>query len=167
MHGSDYGPDGEENLGYFRSFDSLLDDTDMEGNCANAGTEWKQNEMYPCLYKNQTYGTAITGLVHSDSKNLIPISLQVNATSEPDIREGNDPSLFQATLLIGIGMDGDLKQGTYVVSRFDGIDDFKNQNRSAAYEVECEQDRTTPLEFVDEVLFLSSSSVYYTVEKQA
>ncbi|GMH64999.1 hypothetical protein TL16_g04092 [Triparma laevis f. inornata] len=161
VHGSDYSPDGDENLGYFRTFDSLLDDTDMQGNCANAGTEWKQNEMYPCLYKNQTYGTAITGLVNS--KNLISTSLQVNATSEPDVREGNDPVLFQATLLIGV--ESGISKGSYVVSRFDGIDDFKNQKRSAAYEVECEEDSTEPLEHVDKVLFLSSSSVYYTVEK--
>jgi len=62
VHGSDYTPDGTANLGYFRTLDSLLDDTDMQGDCANAGTEWKQNEKYPCILEKQTYAMAITGI---------------------------------------------------------------------------------------------------------
>ena len=36
VHGSDYSPDGEKNLGYFRPFNSLVDTVDMEGNCKDA-----------------------------------------------------------------------------------------------------------------------------------
>lgn len=36
QHGSDYSPDGANNTGYFRSFDSLIDTVDMDGNCKYA-----------------------------------------------------------------------------------------------------------------------------------
>ena len=36
VHGSDYAPDGADNLGYFRRMDSLVDTTDMNGNCSEA-----------------------------------------------------------------------------------------------------------------------------------
>jgi hypothetical protein len=163
VHGSDYGPDGEDNLGYFRTFASLLDDTDMKGNCADAGTEWKQNEMFPCINNNITYGTAITGLDGFDPITSVPTSLIVNATAEPDIREGNAPAIFQATLLIGV--DGGLTEGSYSISRFDGVDEFREGKRSAVYRVDVEEAQSEPLEFVDEETFLSSSSVYFTVEK--
>lgn len=165
VHGSDYGPDGQDNLGYFRTFASILDDTNMKGNCADAGTEWKQNEMFPCINSNITYGTAITGLdgLGFDPIMSVPTALLVNSTSEPDIREGNDPAIFQATLLIGVDLG--LASGTYLVSRFDGVDEFREGRRSAVYEVEVEEARAQPLEWVDSVTFLSSSAVYYTVEK--
>ncbi len=36
VHGSDYAPDGKDNLGYFRTFNSMPDGKDMDGNCKNA-----------------------------------------------------------------------------------------------------------------------------------
>ena len=48
MHGSDYAPDGDKNLGYFRRFDSLVDTVAMDGNCSSAQPGYGFNEMYPC-----------------------------------------------------------------------------------------------------------------------
>ena len=130
---------------------------------ASLTPQWKQNEMYPCVNSNITYGTAITGLDGFDPIISVPTSLVVNATEEPDIREGNNPAIFQATLLIGV--DDGLAEGIYFVSRFDGVDEFRTGKRSAVYEVDVEEAQAEPLEFVDDVSFLSSRSVYYTVER--
>jgi hypothetical protein len=44
------------NYGYFRAFNTLLDDKDMKGNCKDAGDHYGTNEMYPCIYDQLTYG---------------------------------------------------------------------------------------------------------------
>ena len=36
VHGSDYGPDGKQNLGYFRNINDFNDTTAMNGSCKNA-----------------------------------------------------------------------------------------------------------------------------------
>jgi hypothetical protein len=36
VHTSDYAPDGSANTGYYRRFDSLIDTTEMNGNCSAA-----------------------------------------------------------------------------------------------------------------------------------
>jgi hypothetical protein len=63
VHGSNYAPDGDQNLGYFRKFHSLPDSTDMDGNCKDAQPGWGKNEMYPCIYDQQNWGAALKGLV--------------------------------------------------------------------------------------------------------
>ena len=113
-HGSDYAPDGEKNLGYFRNFSSLLDDLDMEGNCALAGSAYKQNEMYPCIYDQLTFGYAITGPALSNDKEK-PTMLYVNSTTEPNIRKGEPSSYYQGKVVI----EG-LRKGTkYDLYRWD------------------------------------------------
>jgi len=62
VHGSNYIPDGKDNLGYFRKFNSLPDSAEMDGNCKDAQPEWKRNEMYPCLFDQQNWGAALFGL---------------------------------------------------------------------------------------------------------
>jgi hypothetical protein len=41
---------------------TLEDSTSMDGNCAKAGHGWGQNEAYPCIDSNVTYGLAVSGL---------------------------------------------------------------------------------------------------------
>ena len=105
VHASDYGPDGEDNFGYFREFSTLLDTTDMEGNCAEAGDQWKQNEMFPCIYFNETYGTAIQGVKPCNKgsfkgKVTVPVNLLIDSISEPDLRSGAFPVEFHGSLVI-------------------------------------------------------------------
>lgn len=81
VHGSDYAPDGAQNKGYFRSFSSLVDTVDMNGNCKDA-TE-RDNEMYPCVPDDVDYGYAITGVVDPAGK-ILPVSLSVQVKNEPN-----------------------------------------------------------------------------------
>jgi hypothetical protein len=114
VHGSDYSPDGAANFGYFRTLDSLLDDTRMEGNCLNAGDGYGKNEMYPCIYNDLTYGYAIEGLVN-DRAGDVPVSVVLDNTEEPDVREDVPAEMITASLIIE-GNDDSL----YTVYRFDG-----------------------------------------------
>lgn len=50
VHGSDYSPDGNMNKGYYRTFNSMVDTKEMNGNCKHAQPGWGKNEMYPCIY---------------------------------------------------------------------------------------------------------------------
>jgi len=63
VHGSNYEPDGDKNLGYFRKFSSLPDSADMDGNCKDAQPGWGKYEMYPCIYDQKNWGAALIGLV--------------------------------------------------------------------------------------------------------
>jgi hypothetical protein len=47
---------------YYRPMGTLEDSTSMAGNCAKAGHGWGQNEAYPCIDSNVTYGLAVSGL---------------------------------------------------------------------------------------------------------
>ena len=123
VHASDYAPDGTDNAGYHRPFNSLVDDTTMEGNCADAQAGWGENEMYPCINNDLTYGTAITGINDKNVKT-ISVNLVINSISEPDIREDVDPSAFTGTLEFA-NLD---EAKTYAVYRFDSIDSFVSSN---------------------------------------
>lgn len=112
VHGSDYAPDGEANTGYFRRFDSLVDTTDMAGNCSLAIPVWGKNEMYPCLDLVHSFGFAVTGLARGPT---MPISMTVDTLNEPDVAAGDPPGPLTATVTVS-----DLEVGhRYLLYRFD------------------------------------------------
>ena len=180
-HGSGYSPDGEENLGYFRPLNSLLDGLEMDGNCAAAQEGWKKNEMYPCLYDQQTFGYSLTGLTCGQSVDQeqgpnFPVTLYVNNTVEPNIREGEDAVSLQGRVVVS-----GLKTGsTYFLYRWDGVDTFPNvastpagcgHSREAVMKLyeNSEYSHKTKFvaqgdvyDFVDTALFLSSGSARYS-----
>lgn len=70
---------------YYRTFESLQDSTDLDGNCKDAQAGFGKNEMYPCFYEQVTYGLAINGL-----KTLAPtqrVAIDVDSQTEPNVRE--------------------------------------------------------------------------------
>lgn len=90
VHGSDYAPDGDANLGYFRKMTSMVDTVKMDGNCKDASPIFGQNEMYPCFDDQQNYGTSIKGL--RDPKNqLLPLYITSPIIDEPNVRLGAQP----------------------------------------------------------------------------
>ena len=90
VHGSDYSPDGNQNKGYFRSFNSMVDTLKMDGNCKNAQVGWKKNEMYPCFYDQENYGAALTGLL-DPKKKLMPLYLTTPYLGEPNTTDAGGP----------------------------------------------------------------------------
>eukprot|EP00759_Apiculatamorpha_spiralis_P031902 PhF_6_TR33626/c0_g1_i1/m.49112 len=114
VHSSDYAPDGDRNLGYFRRFDSLVDTTAMNGNCSLAQPIWMRNEMYPCLERNFSFGYAITGLVRAGG---LRVSVDVGSVSEPNVRDHQLPVNFTS---VSVTCYGVVQGQTYTVFRFDG-----------------------------------------------
>ena len=55
--------------------------------------------MFPCLYYNDNYGAAITGLV--DPLNLRkPLAIMFESIYEPNVRVGEDPEDLTAFIKI-------------------------------------------------------------------
>ena len=48
---------------YYRPMSTLEDSVKMDGNCANAGSGFGRNEMYPCFDEKVTYGLATKVIV--------------------------------------------------------------------------------------------------------
>lgn len=177
-HGSGYSPDGEANMGYFRPMISLLDDLKMEGNCAVAHEGWMQNEMYPCLYENQTFGYALKGIECGFDTELRlgqPLTLFVNNTKEPNIRDGEEAVYLQGEVVISNLLVG----SRYAIYRWDNyktfpfstvngcenssIEDIKKIYENSQYSniIEFVADGNS-YEYLDSELFLSSGSVLYS-----
>lgn len=166
-HGSDYSPDGDKNLGYFRAFSTLLDGTAMETNCRDAQPGYGKNEMYPCIYYDTVYGYSITGLQQESGSSsnadngMMPLVLYVNSTSEPDIIEGEEPAAFQGHVVVS-----SLQNGTdYFIYRWDDIYAYpKNPSTFATSDYSYKYAFTaagSEYEMFDEHLFMSDTSVIY------
>ena len=75
----------------------------MEGNCKNAQPVFGKRDGFPCIYYNDTYGAAITGLV--DPLNLRkPLTITLKSIGgkyniyEPNVRTGEDPIDLEALI---------------------------------------------------------------------
>ena len=80
LHASD-----QDYMPYYRRMSTLEDSLKMDGNCADAGSGFGQNEMYPCIDKDVTYGLSVTGLAVTGAADLPRVSLVVDTTYEPDV----------------------------------------------------------------------------------
>lgn len=79
---------------YYRSFQSLPDDTSMKGNCAHS-----DYPGYPCIYEKYGFGWAIEGFL--DEKEGLPLSLKVKPSrAEPDTRLGGRPIPLSGTVTV-------------------------------------------------------------------
>ena len=100
---------------YYRPLRTLEDTTAMEGNCAKAGHHWGENEAYPCIDSNVTYGLAVTGLQVAGVVGRTSLSTN-GLTYEPNVRGEQNATLIHPTVHI----DG-LEPGKhYTVVRYIG-----------------------------------------------
>jgi hypothetical protein len=117
--GSGYSPDGKDNLGYFRTFNSMVDTVDMNGNCKDAQAPHGLNEAYPCYNDQENFGVALKGLI--DPGNVtIPSSLWVSSWQEPNVRTGSSPLEMSAWL----NVETVKEFSTYNVYMFNSIEDY-------------------------------------------
>lgn len=164
VHGSDYAPDGSNNTGYFRRFDSLVDTTDMDGNCSEAVPMYGKNEMYPCIEQVHAFGVAITGLVQGPT---LPTYLKMSSTDEPDVASGKPPGDLYATVTVS-GAEAGRKYKMYRFDRGNAVVPASSED----YEQEADWCLTfdgTGDDFVwaDSHPILSNTSVAYrTIEYQ-
>jgi len=141
---------------YYRHFNTLQDDTKMQGNCKNAQAGPGRNEMYPCIFDQVDYGLAVTGL--NTTVSTLRIVLDVDRQDEPDVRFFQRPVSLYGTLRV-FGLQ---KGSTYVLYRFKGIQALPSSKFDSGYE-----HKTTFGAQADSWLFadpspmLSSGAYYY------
>lgn len=96
----------------FRNFSSLEDDADMQGNCKNVRSD--HGVMYPCFYKEVTYGLSIKGLSMFGVDKRPRVHLDVDRPDEPRVRLGHPAAEMRGTVTVK-----DLTPGLhYVLYRF-------------------------------------------------
>jgi len=100
---------------YYRAMSTLEDSVKMEGNCKTAGAGFGKNEMYPCFDSHVTYGMAVKGLLVNGT---LPVSLAVDITREPDVRQFQKASRVHGTATVR-----DLTAGKkYTIYRYAGTE---------------------------------------------
>jgi len=141
---------------YYRHFNTLEDDTNMEGNCKNAQAGFGKNEMYPCLYDQVDYGIAITGL--ETAVPTLRVVLDVDRQDEPNVR------FFQrAVELHGTVTVYGLKEGAqYVLYRFKGTSALPSSDFDKGYEFKTPFVATGDTwTYADPNAFMSDGATYY------
>merc|ERR550514_2713527 len=134
---------------------TLEDSSSMQGNCKEAQAGFGKNEMYPCIDEQVTYGLAITGLA---VEGILPVTLEIPDTSEPNVRGWSSPSNLHGTVTVS-----GLKAGQdYVLYRYSGTDSLPSKAPFTGYE-----DMTTftakgsTFTYNDPKSFKSNSATYY------
>lgn len=151
LHGSDqdYEP-------YYRFMSTLEDDLSMEGNCKDAQAGFGKNEMYPCIYNQVTYGAAIKGLKTVAS---LPVTLNVDSQSEPQIRKWAAPSRLHGTVTVSGLAEGE----TYTLYRYGSTEALPSIGGSLeGYEYKTEFTAEAAIwTYMDPQTFMSNSATYY------
>ena len=83
---------------YYRNFSSLEDGLHMDTNCKDAGTGFPDREAYPCFYEKVAYGLATKGFdiveaAGAATKTLLPVTIDVDRRSEPNVR-AHEPAVL-------------------------------------------------------------------------
>jgi len=144
---------------YYRNFSSLEDSLHMNGNCAMAGTGYPDREAYPCFYEQVTYGLAIEGFDTAGGSSRPRTFIDVDRSSEPNVRVGETPVPLRATVTVQ-----ELDAGQeYVLYRYTGINSFpEGPALDHGYEYKVSFVATSS-EWIyeDPRPFLSSNATYY------
>eukprot|EP01062_Namystynia_karyoxenos_P083164 TRINITY_DN9513_c0_g1_i1.p2 TRINITY_DN9513_c0_g1~~TRINITY_DN9513_c0_g1_i1.p2 ORF type:complete len:380 (+),score=154.50 TRINITY_DN9513_c0_g1_i1:130-1140(+) len=150
VHGSD-----QDLYPYYRTFGSLADNPKMEGNCKNAQPGVGRNEMYPCLDDQVNYGIAVTGLAVSGS---LPVSLDVDIQSEPDVRMYAPPSRVHGTVTVSGLQPGK----SYTLYRYEGTASLPAAAPFTGYKSSHKFTASgSTYQYKDPDYFMSNSAVYY------
>lgn len=108
VHGSD-----QDHQKYYRTFASLEDTPEMNGNCKHAQAGFGKNEMFPCIYDQVDYGVSVTGL---SAKGVLPVVLAVDRLDEPDVRMWLPHANLHGTVTVS-----QLRAGAhYILYRYQG-----------------------------------------------
>ena len=100
---------------YYRPMGTLEDTPAMDGNCKDAGHGWGQNEAYPCIDSNVTYGLAVTGLQVAGTAGQTSLGIG-GLTYEPNVRGEQNATLIHPTVRVS-GLEPGKK---YTIVRYVG-----------------------------------------------
>jgi len=156
LHASD-----QDLMPYYRKMSTLQDSTTMDGNCANAQPGFGRNEMYPCFDQHVTYGLAVTGL---DVKGTLPVSLEVDITEEPNVRQSGRAKAVHGSVTVS-GLQSGKK---YTLYRYAGTDTLPKSAPFSGAEHETPFTATgSTWTFQDPNTFMSNTAVYYVAAAAA
>jgi hypothetical protein len=134
---------------YYRTMESLPDDTNLQGNCAKS-----DYIGYPCVYNKYGFGWSIEGL--ADSRPAAELSLAIEPSrSEPDTRLGAPARTLTGTVT-AVGLQ---KGRNYAIYRWNSVAfafDYKNAASIHRFLANAETEV-----FTDPVSIMSNSSTYY------
>ena len=146
---------------YYRSFDSMADTKEMNGNCKHVEPRGGgPNEAYPCIPKEIDYGYALADRF-DPYQMTYPTHLSINHWKEPDIVEGQSPIGFVGTIQISL-----LQKGmTYSLLRYD---DYQSIPKDGDFQTDSNYTTKTNFlakdaiyKWIDPVPIQSNASTYY------
>jgi hypothetical protein len=141
---------------YYRHFNTLEDDTDMQGNCKKAQPGFGRNEMYPCLYDQVDYGLSVTGL--NTSSATLRVVLDVDRQDEPDVRMWQRAVDLHGTVRV-FGLQ---KGGNYILYRYKGTASLPSSAFDSSYEHKVPfQAKDETWTYNDPQPMISSGAYYY------
>lgn len=135
VHASNYGEDGNDNFGYVRPLNKMVDTLGMTGNCKHAQKDVEKSEAFPCFDQTKDYGVAVKGL-RDPNGVLMKTNIVSPVLAEPNIRTGATavPMEFLITARgLTIGNKYELKKFEYNEWPHDG--DFAHVATKAEYTV--------------------------------
>lgn len=144
----------------YRNFSTLEDDADLEGNCKHVRPG--KGVMYPCFYKQVTYGLAIKGFDMFGIEARPRVHLEVDRPDEPRVRIGHP-----AVAMKGIVTVKGLTPGRhYVLYRFNSTEalpdgaiiDLLDMWYERRYRFQAASEAWT---FEDPTPIMSDSATYY------
>jgi hypothetical protein len=128
----------------------------MTGNCANASTSYPNREAFPCFYDQVTYGLAVSGF--DTQAPTLPVQIDVDHQSEPDVRSRDKPVPFQATVTVRSLAAGQ----SYVLYRYSGFNSFPEKDFEKGYDHKLPfVASSSTYTYKDPNSFLSNGAVYY------
>jgi len=144
----------------YRNFSTLEDDADMQGNCRDVRPG--KGVMYPCFYREVTYGLAIKGLSMFGVAERPRVHLEVDRPDEPRVRMGRPQVAMRGTLTVK-----DLTPGRhYVIYRFNSTEalpdgaiiDLLDMRFEQRYPFQAQSESWV---FADPKPIMSDSATYY------
>eukprot|EP00928_Gymnodinium_smaydae_P062354 TRINITY_DN46239_c0_g1_i1.p1 TRINITY_DN46239_c0_g1~~TRINITY_DN46239_c0_g1_i1.p1 ORF type:complete len:380 (+),score=36.01 TRINITY_DN46239_c0_g1_i1:52-1140(+) len=141
---------------YYRTFGSLQDDLNMNGNCQNASTSAPNREAYPCFYEQVAYGMAATGF--DTNASVLAVHIDVDKQQEPNVRLMEKPINLHATVTVR----GLVPGKSYILYRYEGFNSFPSADLEEGYDRKVKfVAATEEWTYDDADSFLSDGALYY------
>jgi hypothetical protein len=138
---------------YYRTFGSLEDGFEMQGNCKLADPH--ASCAYPCFFDQVTYGIAVKGFARKSS--ALAVSIDVGLNEEPDGRNGTKPVEVHANVTVRKLTPG---RG-YTLYRYSGVNSFPTSGTSGYESKVAFTAKADVWHYQDPSSFLSNGAVYY------
>jgi len=146
---------------YYRTFKTLQDGAEMQGNCKKADP--KRSCAYPCFFEETTYGVAIKGFQAAPADGFLraQVQIDIDRSEEPDPRDSQKPVPLRAV----VTARGVTPGRVYRLYRYEGLNSFPVSGTAGYASVRVFTPTADVWRFKDPQAFLSDGAVYYVAER--